>query len=128
MLDHVAIAVADFDRSRAFYDAALEPLGIRLLMEFEGSAGFGKETEHGPKPFFWIDARDRPTAGGTHVAFGVRATEAVDAFHAAALGAGATDNGAPGLRPQYHPGYYGAFVLDPDGNNIEAVCHQAPSA
>ena len=126
MLDHVGIEVADFDRSKAFYEAALEPLGIRLLMEFEGSAGFGKETEHGPKPFFWIGGRGRPAVSGAHVAFGVRAPEQVDAFHAAALAAGATDNGAPGLRPQYHPGYYGAFVLDPDGNNVEAVCHRAP--
>lgn len=127
MLDHIGLEVSDFGRSKAFYEAALEPLGIRLLMEFERNAGFGKETEYGPKPFFWVDAHDRPAAAGTHVAFGVRSPEQVDAFHAAALAAGATDNGAPGLRPQYHPGYYGAFVFDPDGNNIEAVCHRAPS-
>jgi catechol 2,3-dioxygenase-like lactoylglutathione lyase family enzyme len=125
MLDHIGLAVSDFGRSKAFYEAALEPLGIRLLMEFERNAGFGKETEHGPKPFFWIDDREGAAVGGTHVAFGVRSSEQVDAFHAAALAARATDNGAPGLRPQYHPGYYGAFVLDPDGNNIEAVCHRA---
>ena len=126
MLDHVAIEVSDFARSKAFYEAALEPLGIRLLMEpVEGSAGFGKDTEHGPKPFFWIDARGRPAVSGAHVAFGVRSIEQVDAFHAAALAAGGTDNGAPGPRPIYHPGYYGAFVLDPDGNNVEAVCHRA---
>ena len=128
MLDHVGIEVADFDRSKVFYEAALEPLGIRLLMEFDGGAGFGKETEHGPKPFFWVYERGRPAVSGAHVAFGVRNAEGVDAFHAAALAAGGTDNGAPGLRPQYHPGYYGAFVLDPDGNNIEAVCHRAPSS
>jgi catechol 2,3-dioxygenase-like lactoylglutathione lyase family enzyme len=128
MLDHIGLEVSDFGRSKAFYEAALEPLGIRLLMEFERNAGFGKETEHGPKPYFWIDDHGGATVGGTHVAFGVRSSEQVDAFHAAALAAGATDNGAPGLRPQYHPGYYGAFVLDPDGNNIEAVCHGAPSA
>jgi catechol 2,3-dioxygenase-like lactoylglutathione lyase family enzyme len=131
MLDHIGLEVSDFGRSKAFYEAALEPLGIRLLMEFEGNAGFGKETEHGPKPFFWIDAGGRDGASGTHVAFGVRSPEQVDAFHVAALAAlaaGATDNGAPGPRPQYHPGYYGAFVLDPDGNNVEAVCHRAPSA
>jgi catechol 2,3-dioxygenase-like lactoylglutathione lyase family enzyme len=125
MLDHVGIEVNDFERSKAFYERALEPIGIRLLMEFEGAAGFGKETEHGPKPFFWIGARGRPTVSGAHVAFGVRDTEQVDVFHAAALAAGGTDNGAPGLRPIYHPGYYGAFVLDPDGNNVEAVCHRA---
>ncbi|MGC1850934.1 MAG: VOC family protein [Solirubrobacterales bacterium] len=125
MLDHVGIEVSDLQRSKAFYEEALEPLGIGLLMEFEGAAGLGKETEHGPKPFFWIYARGRPTVSGAHVAFGVRDTERVDAFHAAALAAGGTDNGAPGLRPIYHPGYYGAFVLDPDGNNVEAVCHRA---
>jgi catechol 2,3-dioxygenase-like lactoylglutathione lyase family enzyme len=90
----------------------------------EGSAGFGKDTEYGPKPFFWINARDRPAVSGAHVAFGVRTHGEVDAFHAAALAAGGTDNGAPGPRPIYHPGYYGAFVLDPDGNNVEAVCHR----
>jgi catechol 2,3-dioxygenase-like lactoylglutathione lyase family enzyme len=128
MLDHVSLEVSDFARSKAFYEAALEPLGIRLLMEFEEAAGFGKETERGPKPFFWIQARGRPAVSGAHVAFGVRSTEQVDAFHAAALAAGGSDNGAPGLRPIYHPGYYGAFVLDPDSNNIEAVSHQAPAA
>ncbi len=126
MLDHVGVEVSDFEASKAFYERALEPLGIRLLMEFEGTAGFGKETDHGPKPFFFIGERGRPPVSGAHVAFGVRSTEQVGAFHAAALAAGGTDNGAPGPRPIYHPGYYGAFVLDPDGNNIEAVCHTAP--
>ena len=127
MIDHVGIEVSDFERSKSFYQAALEPLKIRLMMEpVEGSAGFGKETEHGPKPFFWIYARERPAVSGAHVAFGARKPELVDAFHAAALAAGGTDNGAPGPRPIYHPGYYGAFVLDPDGNNVEAVCHRAP--
>jgi catechol 2,3-dioxygenase-like lactoylglutathione lyase family enzyme len=125
MIDHVGIEVSDLSRSRAFYEGALEPLGIGLLMEFEGAVGFGKETEQGPKPFFWIGARDRLVVSGAHVAFGVRDTEQVDAFHTAALACGGTDNGAPGLRPIYHPGYYGAFVLDPDGNNVEAVCHRA---
>jgi catechol 2,3-dioxygenase-like lactoylglutathione lyase family enzyme len=125
MLDHVGIEVSDLERSKAFYEAALEPLGIRLMMEFEGAAGFGKETEHGPKPFFWVGSRGRPPVRGAHVAFGAREAEQVDAFHAAALAAGGADNGAPGLRPVYHPGYYGAFVLDPDGNNVEAVCHRA---
>lgn len=129
MLDHVGVEVGDFARSKAFYEAALESLGIELVMEFgEGAAGFGKETEHGPNPFFWIQERGRPAVSGAHVAFGARTTEQVDAFHAAALAAGGTDNGAPGLRPIYHPGYYGAFVLDPDGNNIEAVSHQPPSS
>jgi len=125
MLDHVGIEVSDLERSKAFYEATLEPLGIRPLMEFDGAVGFGKETEHGPKPFFWLNARGRPAVSGAHVAFGVRDTAQVDAFHAAALAVGGSDNGAPGPRPIYHPGYYGAFVLDPDGNNIEAVCHRA---
>jgi catechol 2,3-dioxygenase-like lactoylglutathione lyase family enzyme len=126
MLDHVGIEVSDFARSKEFYERALEPLGIRLLMEpVEGMAGFGKDTEHGPNPFFWIAARGREVVSGAHVAFGVRTPEQADAFHAAALAAGGGENGAPGPRPAYHPGYYGAFVLDPDGNNIEAVCHRA---
>jgi catechol 2,3-dioxygenase-like lactoylglutathione lyase family enzyme len=122
MLAHVGIEVSDYARSRAFYEAALEPLGIGVVMEFEGvGAGFGEEA-----PFFWLGDRGRPATSGVHAAFGARTTEQVDAFHAAALAAGGTDNGAPGPRPIYHPGYYGAFVLDPDGNNIEAVCHTAP--
>jgi catechol 2,3-dioxygenase-like lactoylglutathione lyase family enzyme len=129
MLDHFGFEVGDFARSRDFYERALEPLGIRLLMEpVEGAAGFGTESERGPKPFFWISARGRPPVSGAHVAFGAEETAQVDAFHAAALAAGGVDNGPPGARPIYHPGYYGAFVLDPDGNNIEAVCHQGPQA
>jgi catechol 2,3-dioxygenase-like lactoylglutathione lyase family enzyme len=124
VLDHVGLETSDLDTSRAFYEWALEPLGIGLLMEFEGAAGFGKPKDQ--KPFFWIYERGRPTVVGAHIAFGVRTTEEVDAFHAAALEAGGADNGPPGPRPIYHPGYYGAFVLDPDGNNIEAVCHTAP--
>ncbi|MFI5028137.1 MAG: VOC family protein [Solirubrobacterales bacterium] len=125
MLDHVGLEVGDFARSRAFYEAALGRLGIRLLIEpVQGTAGFGKDTEQGPKPFFWISARGRPAVSGAHLAFGVRTREEVDAFHLAALAAGGSDNGAPGLHPIYHPGYYGAFVLDPDGNNVEAVCHR----
>jgi catechol 2,3-dioxygenase-like lactoylglutathione lyase family enzyme len=125
MLDHIGIEVGDLRRSRAFYEAALEPLGIGFIMEFEGSVGLGSEGEHGPKPYFWIHARGRPAVEGAHICFGARSPELVDAFHAAALAAGGEDNGAPGPRPQYHPGYYGAFVLDPDGNNVEAVCHRA---
>jgi catechol 2,3-dioxygenase-like lactoylglutathione lyase family enzyme len=126
MLDHVGIEVSDFARSKAFYEQALAPLGIGLMMEpVAGSAGFGAETEHGPKPFFWVMSRGRPVVSGAHVAFGAPDREAVAAFHAAALAAGGTDNGAPGPRPIYHPGYYGAFVLDPDGNNVEAACHRA---
>ncbi len=126
MLDHVGIEVSDFGRSKAFYDRALEPLGIELLMEpVEGvAAGYGSETEHGPKPYFWIAMRGRDAVAGAHVAFGAPDRETVERFHAAALAAGGSDNGGPGERPIYHPSYFGAFVLDPDGNNIEAVCHR----
>jgi catechol 2,3-dioxygenase-like lactoylglutathione lyase family enzyme len=127
MLDHVGLEVGDYLRSKAFYEAALAPLGISLLMEFgDSAAGFGSETEIGPKPYFWIQTRGRPDVSGAHVAFEAPDRDAVDAFHAAALAAGAGDNGAPGPRPIYHPHYYGTFVLDPDGNNVEAVCHRAP--
>lgn len=120
MLDHVGLNVSEFARSRSFYEQALEPLGWRLVMggdEWKG-CGFGVDE----KPVFWIMERP-PATTGTHVAFHCRDRASVDAFHAAALAAGGTDNGAPGLREHYHPTYYGAFVLDPDGNNVEAVCH-----
>ena len=128
MLDHVGVEVSDFERSRDFYLRALEPLGIGLLMELEGvAAGFGSETEHGPKPYFWIAVRGRDAVSGAHIAFAAPDRETVERFHAAALAAGGTDNGGPGERPIYHPSYFGAFVLDPDGNNIEAVCHRPVS-
>ena len=121
MLDHLRLEVADFERSNAFYERALAPLGIALLMEpIAGVAGFGD----GQKPYFWIASRGRPPQSGVHVAFEAGSRELVDAFHAAALAAGATDNGAPGVREIYHPHYYGGFVLDSDGNNVEAVCHR----
>jgi catechol 2,3-dioxygenase-like lactoylglutathione lyase family enzyme len=120
MLDHVRFAVRDYGRSKAFYEQALAPLGLAILMEPSGEvAGFGK----GEKPFFWIEGSGRPVQGTLHIAFGAEDRETVDAFHAAALDAGGTDNGSPGVREIYHPSYYGAFVLDPDGHNIEAVCH-----
>jgi catechol 2,3-dioxygenase-like lactoylglutathione lyase family enzyme len=120
MLDHVGLDVTDYERSKAFYEKALAPLGLKLLMEpIPGVGGFG----NGQKPFFWIGARGRGPQTGVHVAFAVADRETVDAFHDAAMAAGATDNGGPGVREIYHPHYYGAFVLDPDGNNIEAVCH-----
>ena len=124
MLDHVGIEVSDYDRSKAFYERALKPLELELLMEPVPTAGgFGRADER--KPFFWVTARGRPPATSVHVAFAVPDRGTVDAFHAAALAAGGEDNGAPGLRPMYHPNYYGAFVLDPDGNNVEAVCHRS---
>ena len=130
MIDHLGITVGDFDRSRAFYSAVLAPLGASLLVEVppevtgNGSrhAGFGRDG----KPSFWIGTRALAgaTRDGLHVAFVADSRAQVDAFHAAARAAGALDNGAPGLRPHYHPNYYGAFVIDPDGHNIEAVCHR----
>ncbi|MGH2744663.1 MAG: VOC family protein [Thermoleophilaceae bacterium] len=120
MLDHVGFDVSDYERSRAFYETALAPLGLKLLMEpVPGVGGFGD----GDMPFFWIATRGNPQSG-VHVAFAAENREAVDAFHAAALAAGGTDNGAPGVREIYHPDYYGAYVLDPDGNNAEAVSHR----
>jgi catechol 2,3-dioxygenase-like lactoylglutathione lyase family enzyme len=117
MIDHVGLRVSDYARSRKFFESALAPLGYTLLVEFGGAAaGFGEKG----KPDFWIAAG--PTAP-VHVALASRDRAGVDAFHRAALAAGGRDNGAPGPRPQYHASYYGAFVLDPDGNNIEAVCH-----
>jgi len=127
MIDHVGFAVSDIARSKAFYEAALAPIGITLLMtvppevtEAGGAAlGFGKDG----KPFFWIGDNER-TGQGTHIAFAVDSRADVDAFYAAAIGAGGVDHGAPGIRAHYHPNYYGAFVLDPDGMNVEAVCHR----
>ena len=116
MLDHVGVNVADYERSRKFYKGALAPLGFSLLMEpVPGSEG---------KPWFWITDQREPTTENVHVAFAARDRATVDAFHAAALEAGGTDNGAPGIRTIYHPDYYGAYVLDPDGNNVEVVCHR----
>ena len=126
MLDHIGIAVSDYARSKRFYGAALAPLRITLVMEVAAeqtadgapSAGFGAAGE----PFFWIGSHALP-ATGVHVAFIAASRKVVDEFYRAALQAGGRDNGAPGLRPHYHANYYGAFVLDPDGNNVEAVCH-----
>ncbi|MBD8065280.1 VOC family protein [Devosia sp. PTR5] len=124
MLDHVGILVADWTKAKAFYDAAFAPLGITLLsvipQEYTGGVkvgGYGKDA-----PDFWLtEAAD--VGPGRHYAFRADTRAAVDAFYAAAIGNGGRDNGGPGLRPQYHPNYYGAFVIDPDGNNLEAVCH-----
>jgi catechol 2,3-dioxygenase-like lactoylglutathione lyase family enzyme len=126
MFDHIGFSTPDVTRSRAFYEKALAPLGIRCLMEVtpemtgDGSThlGFGKE-----RPQFWIGTGPRHQPG-IHVAFAAESRALVDAFHAAAIAAGGRDNGPPGIRAHYHPDYYGAFVLDPDGHNIEAVCHK----
>ena len=130
MIDHLSVGVSDIAKAKAFYAEALAPLGITLLMEVgpdrtEGkvwACGFGK----GGKPEFWIGS-DGKTTPPLHVAFVVDSRAAVGAFHEAALRAGGRDNGAPGLRPQYHPNYYGAFAFDPDGNKIEACSHHPES-
>ncbi|MGO1076675.1 VOC family protein [Inquilinus sp. CA228] len=125
MLDHVSIGVADLGASRAFYDAALAPLGYGRILDFDDATGYGE-----PMPartgHFWIgkaEAGKLAPMPGLHIAFGAPDRASVDAFHAAALAAGGRDNGAPGPRPHYHPNYYGAFVIDPDGHHVEAVCH-----
>lgn len=127
MIDHMGFSVSDFARAKAFYETALKPLGYGVVMEvtkadsggaYEG-AGFGDT-----KPYFWIGTGD-VTKGSLHVAFVAKDRAAVDAFYKAAIAAGAKDNGPPGIRAQYHPNYYAAFVFDPDGHNIEAVCHRA---
>jgi len=120
MFDHVGLNVTDYQASRAFYEQALAPLGYRVVTAFEEwkAAGFGTTD----KPEFWISQRD-PVATGTHVAFRCEDRATVDAFHQAALAAGGRDNGTPGVREHYHASYYGAFALDPDSNNVEAVCH-----
>ena len=125
MIDHLGINVADFDASKAFYDQAMAPLGASLIymvpLEYTGGAkvgGYGRE-----RPVFWLQASNHEPRTHQHVAFTARSRAEVDAFHAAALAAGGKDNGGPGLRPHYHANYYGAFVFDPDGNNVEAVCH-----
>jgi catechol 2,3-dioxygenase-like lactoylglutathione lyase family enzyme len=125
MIDHTGIPVSDPTKAKAFYDAALGAIGAKLLMtvpkEFTGGrwvAGYGRS-----KPDFWL-TESADIGPGRHYAFTASSRAEVDAFHAAALAAGGRDNGAPGLRPHYHADYYGAFVFDPDGNNVEAVCHR----
>ncbi len=126
MIDHVGFPVSDYTRSKAFYERALAPLGYTLIMEVAAdhtesgspAAGFGREG----KPDFWIGG-EGGLKGVLHVAIATADRAAVDAFHRAALAAGGKDNGEPGVRAHYHPNYYGAFVLDPDGHNVEAVCH-----
>ena len=134
MIDHTGVIVADFPKSKAFYSAALSATGISLVMEFPTSvtgktdvAGYGAPgtPTQGLIPEFWL-ARGDSGSIQVHVAFRVSSRALVDAFYQAAIAVGGRDNAAPGLRPRYHPDYYGAFVLDPDGHNIEAVC-RAPA-
>jgi catechol 2,3-dioxygenase-like lactoylglutathione lyase family enzyme len=135
MIDHTGVPVSNMTRSKAWYAQALAPIGYGLMMEVDGevpgevtghsaAAGFGEIITH--KPDFWLADEDPARIKNMpriHIAFTAKTRAAVDAFHAAAIAAGGKDNGPPGLRPHYHPNYYGAFVLDPDGHNIEAVCH-----
>jgi catechol 2,3-dioxygenase-like lactoylglutathione lyase family enzyme len=121
MIDHTGVTVSDVAKSKAFYRAALAPLGYAVIMEWEQFAGFGVP----PKPDFWI-GQGTPNVPSVHVAFRAESRTQVDAFYRAAIAAGGRDNGEPGPRPHYHSHYYGAFVLDLDGHNVEAVCHAPP--
>jgi len=121
MLDHIGLRTRDFGTLVGFYEASLSPLGYTKLFAWEGGAGFGRDGAAA----LWIAASaTKPT--GIHLALSAADRAAVDAFYTAALAAGAADNGKPGLRVNYHANYYAAFVIDPDGNNLEAVCHVAP--
>jgi catechol 2,3-dioxygenase-like lactoylglutathione lyase family enzyme len=127
ILDHITLAVSDYPRSKAFYDKALAPLGISALMEFGQACGFGRDG----KPEFWIgvgpasfqEPQHLKVITPVHIAFSAKDRAEVEAFYKAAIAAGGKDFGAPGVREHYHPNYYGAFVLDPDGHDIEAVFH-----
>ena len=118
MIDHVALHVRDFGASKSFYDRVLPAIGYEPILTYEQAAGYGNRG----RPYFWIVGSE-PAGGPTHVAFQCEERKSVEFFHAAAVAAGGTDNGGPGLREHYHPTYYAAYVLDPDGNNVEAVCH-----
>jgi catechol 2,3-dioxygenase-like lactoylglutathione lyase family enzyme len=118
ILDHIGLAVGNYAQSKAFFTKALAPLGIEMVMEAEGWGGMGRNG----KPELWFGPGAQK-AGPMHIAFTADKREQVRAFYAAALAAGGKDNGPPGIRAHYHPDYYGAFVIGPDGHNIEAVCH-----
>ncbi|MDQ0466348.1 catechol 2,3-dioxygenase-like lactoylglutathione lyase family enzyme [Caulobacter ginsengisoli] len=126
MLDHITFGITSFARSTAFYDKALAPLGVKRLFDVppEHTGGISVTGYGDTRPWFWIAEQDA-TTGKLHIALQAKSRADVDAFYAAAMAAGGRDNGGPGVRPHYHPDYYGAFVLDPDGHNIEAVCHTA---
>ena len=120
IIDHIGLVVSDYQKSKEFYASCLAPLDIHLVMEFEGWAGFGRNG----KPEFWFGPNGEAHKS-MHIAFSAETRDQVDKFYQAALAAGGKDNGAPGIREIYHPSYYGAFVYDPDGHNIEAVCHRS---
>jgi catechol 2,3-dioxygenase-like lactoylglutathione lyase family enzyme len=121
VIDHLGVAVKNFAESKAFYLSALAPLGIGVVMEVTDAEGKAAGLGTDGKPFFWIG--EAPIRGSLHLAFAAKTRAQVDAFYAAAMRAGATDNGPPGIRAHYHPNYYAAFVIDPNGVNLEAVCH-----
>lgn len=123
MFDHVAFGVSDLAASKAFFLRSLAPLGVAVVMEGPSSVGLGREG----KPSLWL-FETTETPARLHLAFAAESRNRVDAFYRAALEAGGKDNGAPGLRPHYHPNYYGAFVIGPDGHNVEAVCHKPEAA
>lgn len=118
IIDHIGLAVTDYQQAKEFFTQALAPLGIELVMEVQGWAGFGRAG----KPEFWFGAHKEPNKP-MHIAFLAENRAQVRAFYAAAIAAGGKDNGVPGIREIYHPHYYGAFIIGPDGHNIEAVCH-----
>jgi len=118
IIDHIGIAISDYEKSKEFYSKALAPLEIELIIEVDGWAGFGKDG----KPKFWFGL-DKEVHKPMHIAFSANSREMVDLFYKVSIKAGAHDNGKPGIREKYHPNYYGAFVIDLDGHNIEAVCH-----
>ena len=121
MLSHLSFGVADLDRAVAFYEAALAPLGFVCVWRKERAAGFGEAGGEDRLALFHRPGEARAPGAGFHLCFTAPSRDAVDAFHAAALAAGGADAGAPGLRPHYGPGYYAAFVVDPDGHKLEAV-------
>ena len=120
IIDHVGLTVGDYEKSKQFFSRALAPLGIELAMEISGYAGFGKSG----KPEFWVEGGSE-THRPMHIAFIADNRDQVKAFYAAAMAAGGKDNGPPGIREIYPPNYFGAFVIGPDGHNVEAVCHKA---
>ncbi|MGN2243573.1 VOC family protein [Frateuria sp. GZRR33] len=127
MFDHLGLPVTDLEHARRFYEQALQPLGIEVVKSFPDAVGLAAGRGRKGEQELWLTRADHAPSP-MHIAFAAATRAQVDAFHRAALAAGARDNGAPGLRPQYHDGYYGAFVTGPDGHNLEAVCHLPPES
>ncbi|MBP1474954.1 VOC family protein [Frateuria sp. MAH-13] len=125
MFDHLGLPVTDLEHARRFYEQALQPLGIAVVKGFPDAVGLAAGQGRKGEQELWL-TRTGHAPSPLHIAFAATTRAQVDAFHRAALAAGGRDNGAPGLRPQYHDGYYGAFVIGPDGHNLEAVCHLPP--